>query len=68
MGRILLQWSKGVDVPVTLKIRTGTDHKNRNGVSIARIAEDAGIQMLTVHGRTRADRFNGMRSIKPLVK
>ena len=59
VGRILTAVVEAVDVPVTLKIRTGTDHKNRNGVSIARIAEDAGIQMLTVHGRTRADRFNG---------
>ena len=59
VGRILAAVVKAVDVPVTLKIRTGTDHKNRNGVSIARIAEDTGIQMLTVHGRTRADRFNG---------
>ena len=48
-----------VDVPVTLKIRTGTAPDNRNGVNIARIAEDAGIQMLVVHGRTRADRFKG---------
>ena len=59
VGRILTAVVEAVDVPITLKIRTGTDHKNRNGVSIARIAEDAGIQMLTVHGRTRADRFNG---------
>ncbi len=48
-----------VAVPVTLKIRTGTDPQNRNGVRIARIAEDAGIQALAVHGRTRACRFNG---------
>jgi tRNA-dihydrouridine synthase B len=46
-------------VPVTLKIRTGTDSANRNGVKIARIAEASGIQLLTVHGRTRADRFKG---------
>ena len=49
-----------VTVPVTLKIRTGTDHNHRNGATIARIAEQAGIQMLTVHGRTRADRFKGL--------
>ena len=48
-----------VPVPVTLKIRTGTDHEHRNGATIARIAEQAGVQMLTVHGRTRADRFKG---------
>ncbi|MEE4175505.1 MAG: tRNA dihydrouridine synthase DusB [Xanthomonadales bacterium] len=48
-----------VDVPVTLKIRTGPDPDRRNGVAIARIAEAAGIQALAVHGRTRADRFKG---------
>ena len=48
-----------VDVPVTLKIRTGWDEQNRNALTIARIAEDAGIQALTVHGRTRACRFKG---------
>jgi tRNA-dihydrouridine synthase B len=48
-----------VPVPVTLKIRTGTDHNHRNGAAIARIAEQSGVQMLTVHGRTRADRFKG---------
>ena len=48
-----------VEVPVTLKIRTGPDPERRNGVGIARIAEAAGIQALAVHGRTRADRFRG---------
>ncbi|MEH6579215.1 MAG: tRNA dihydrouridine synthase DusB [Amphritea sp.] len=48
-----------VDVPVTLKIRTGWDTDHRNGVSIARIAEDAGIQALAVHGRTRACGYKG---------
>jgi len=48
-----------VAVPVTLKIRTGPDPSNRNGVAIARLAQDAGIKALFVHGRTRADRFNG---------
>jgi len=48
-----------VDVPVTLKIRTGWDRDNRNGVTIARIAEAAGIQALSVHGRTRADAYKG---------
>jgi tRNA-dihydrouridine synthase B len=46
-----------VDVPVTLKIRTGWDRQNRNAVSIAKIAEDAGIAALAIHGRTRACRF-----------
>jgi len=48
-----------VDVPVTLKIRTGPEPANRNGVYIAELAQQAGIQALSVHGRTRADRFKG---------
>lgn len=48
-----------VEVPVTLKIRTGWCPESRNGVEVARIAEDAGVQMLTVHGRTRECRFMG---------
>jgi len=48
-----------VTVPVTLKIRTGWDPAHRNGVAIARLAENAGIQALAVHGRTRACAFKG---------
>ena len=48
-----------VAVPVTLKIRTGWSPDQRNGVTIARLAEDCGIQSLAVHGRTRACRFHG---------
>jgi tRNA-dihydrouridine synthase B len=48
-----------VDVPVTLKIRTGSTPAARNGVAIARIAEDAGIAALAVHGRSRACAFRG---------
>jgi len=48
-----------VDVPVTLKIRTGWDPENRNGLEIAQIAEKAGIQALSVHGRTRQCLFKG---------
>jgi len=48
-----------VDVPVTLKIRTGWDPENRNGVEIARIAEQCGIQALAIHGRTRTCRYRG---------
>ena len=46
-------------VPVTLKIRTGWNRENRNAVRIAQLAEAAGISMLTVHGRTRADLYHG---------
>ncbi len=48
-----------VQVPVTLKIRTGWDQTNRNGVNIARIAEASGIQALAVHGRTRSELYTG---------
>ena len=48
-----------VDIPVTLKIRTGWDLHSRNAVTIAQIAEDSGIAALTLHGRTRACKFNG---------
>ena len=48
-----------VDVPVTLKIRTGPEPGNRNGFEVAKIAESCGVAALAVHGRTRADRFKG---------
>ena len=48
-----------VDVPVTLKIRTGWDEHNKNAVTIASIAEQSGVQAITVHGRTRADAYQG---------
>jgi tRNA-dihydrouridine synthase B len=48
-----------VDVPVTLKMRTGPHRGHKNALSIARAAEQAGIQMLTIHGRTRADAYLG---------
>jgi tRNA-dihydrouridine synthase B len=48
-----------VPVPVTLKIRTGWSRSQRNAVEIARIAEDCGIQALSIHGRTREDRYQG---------
>ena len=57
--RILDAVVAAVDVPVTLKIRTGWDKSHRNGVRIARIAEQAGIRSLAVHGRTRACGYTG---------
>ena len=48
-----------VDVPVTLKIRTGWSRQNRNALEIAHIAEDNGIQALSIHGRTREDKYLG---------
>lgn len=59
VAEILESVVNAVDVPITLKIRTGWDHDNRNGVAIARIAEQSGIQALAVHGRTRADAYRG---------
>lgn len=59
VAAILEATVRAVEVPVTLKIRTGWDPSARNGVRIARIAELAGIQALAVHGRTRACRFEG---------
>ena len=59
VGEILDAVVGAVDVPVTLKIRTGWDRDNRNGPRIARLAEQAGIAALAVHGRTRADLYTG---------
>ena len=59
VARILEAVVGAVDVPVTLKIRTGWNRDNRNGVAIARIAEAAGVAALAVHGRTRADLYQG---------
>ena len=59
VANILTAVVTAVDVPVTLKIRTGTDRQHRNGAAIARIAEESGVQAIAVHGRTRACRFLG---------
>jgi tRNA-dihydrouridine synthase B len=59
VARILAATVNAVDVPVTLKIRTGWDREHRNGVNIACIAQDCGIAALAVHGRTRADFYQG---------
>jgi tRNA-dihydrouridine synthase B len=50
---------KAVDLPVTLKMRTGWDDDSRNAPELARIAEAAGVKMITVHGRTRQQLYNG---------
>ena len=59
VARILDAVVAAVDVPVTLKIRTGPTPENRNALRIARIAESAGVRLLAVHGRTRACGFRG---------
>src|SRR5262247_782897 len=58
-GRILEATVKAVDLPVTLKMRTGWDDRNRNAPRLAQIAESCGIRMITVHGRTRCQMFAG---------
>jgi tRNA-dihydrouridine synthase B len=60
VANILESVVNAVDVPVTLKIRTGWDKENRNALKIAQIAESSGIQALTIHGRTRACAFTGV--------
>lgn len=59
VATILATVVAAVDVPVTLKFRTGWDRQNKNALTIARIAEQSGIAMLTLHGRTRADGYSG---------
>ena len=74
VARILQSVVEAVGAPVTLKMRTGWDRGHKNGIRIARIAEDAGIQALAIHGRTRTDMFQGeaehdtVRAIKANVK
>ena len=59
VARIVDAVVRAVDVPVTLKIRTGWDAQHRNAAEIARIAEDSGIAALAVHGRTRDQQYTG---------
>ncbi len=58
-ARLLDAVVRAVPVPVTLKMRTGWDESNRNAPELARIAEDCGIRMITVHGRTRSQMYRG---------
>src|SRR4051812_22478281 len=73
VGRIVAAVVEAVDIPVTLKIRTGWNTQNRNALTIARIAEDNGIQALAMHGRTRACMYTGhaeydtIRAVKQAV-
>jgi tRNA-dihydrouridine synthase B len=59
VARLFAALTRAVDVPVTAKIRTGSDPGARNALAIARLAEQHGIAALAIHGRTRAERFTG---------
>lgn len=59
VSQILKAVVGAVDVPVTLKIRTGWDKQNRNAIAVAKMAEDIGVQALAIHGRTRACAYMG---------
>jgi tRNA-dihydrouridine synthase B len=59
VGHILEAVVRAVNVPVTLKFRTGWDRQNKNALIVAKIAADAGIQLLSIHGRTRACGYSG---------
>jgi tRNA-dihydrouridine synthase B len=74
VAQILERVVRAVSVPVTLKTRTGWDREHKNGVRIAMLAEQCGIQALAIHGRTRADMYQGdaehqtVRAIKESVR
>lgn len=59
LAKMLSEVAKVVSIPLTLKIRAGWSNDCRNALEIAKLAEDSGVQMLTVHGRTKADMYRG---------
>ncbi|MFC3148832.1 tRNA dihydrouridine synthase DusB [Piscinibacterium candidicorallinum] len=67
VARLLDAVVRAVDVPVTLKFRTGWDRSHRNALTIARMAQEAGIAMLTLHGRTRADLYTGQAEYETIA-
>lgn len=73
-ARLIEATVKAVKVPVTLKMRMGWDHNSLNAPELARVAEDLGVKLITVHGRTRCQLYSGtadwnfIRSVKDVVK
>jgi tRNA-dihydrouridine synthase B len=73
-SKIIESVVKAVNVPVSLKMRIGWDHDHKNSREIAKIAEDSGIQMISVHGRTRSQLYSGkadwkyIGAIKDIIK
>jgi tRNA-dihydrouridine synthase B len=72
-GAIMESAVKAVNIPITVKMRTGWDENHRNATDIAKMAEDLGVQMITIHGRTRSQMFQGkadwdfIRSVKEKI-
>jgi len=68
VARILSAVVAAVNVPVTLKYRTGWDREHRNAVQVGKIAEDTGVVSLAIHGRTRADRYRGEAEYETIAR